>query len=88
LSETDLAPAADEFLMLVADDGTTQIHVQVTDPYGNDVRVINELLGNSHQEGEFEPIASIRKLWILQVERNRTRLRQSERGEGARDGQG
>jgi hypothetical protein len=87
----DLAPAAGEFLVFVADDGTAQVHVRLADGtvwltqkqlavlYGKDVRTINEHLGNLYEEGELDPAATIRRFRIVQTERNRTGSRQIAR---------
>jgi hypothetical protein len=87
----DLVPAAGEFLVFVADDGTAQVHVRIADGtvwltqrqiaalFGKDVRTINEHLGNVYEEGELEPEATIRKFRIVQTERNRTASRQVAR---------
>jgi hypothetical protein len=87
----DLIPAAGEFLVFVADDGTAQVHVRIVEGtvwlsqrqisalYGKDVRTINEHLGNVYEEGELEPEATIRKFRIVQTERNRASSRQVAR---------
>jgi len=87
----DLVPAAGEFLVFVADDGTAQVHVRIADGavwltqrqiavlYGKDVRTINEHLGNVYEEGELDPGATIRKFRIVRTEGNRTVSRQVAR---------
>ncbi|RKI44521.1 hypothetical protein D7Y27_13470 [Corallococcus sp. AB004] len=74
-----LAPNAGEFLVYVGDDGTSRVHVrleegslwlpqkQLAELYGKDVRTINELLQNIHEEGELDPGATIRKFRIVQT---------------------
>jgi hypothetical protein len=76
----DLVPAAGEFLVFIADDGTAQVHVRIADGtvwltqkqlavlYGKDVRTINEHLGNVYEDGELDLEATIRKFRIVQTE--------------------
>jgi len=87
----DLVPAAGEFLVFAADDGTAQVHVRIADGtvwltqkqiavlYGKDVRTINEHLGNVYDEGELDPAATIRKFRVVQTARNRKGSRQIAR---------
>jgi hypothetical protein len=84
----DLVPAAGEFLVFAADDGSAQVYVRIADGtvwlsqkqisvlYDKDVRTINEHLGNVYEEGELDPAATIRTFRIVQTERHRTTSRQ------------
>lgn len=83
----DLVPAAGEFLVFVAEDGTAEIDARISDGaawpnqeqiavlYGKDVRTINEHRDNVYEKGEPDPDATIRKFRIVQIERNRTASR-------------
>src|SRR5882724_4837574 len=89
--EKNLVPAAGEFLVFAADDGTARVHVRIADGtvwlsqrqiaalYGKDARTISDHLGNVYEEGELDPAATIRKFRLVQTERNRTGSRQVSR---------
>ena len=80
----DPVPARGEVLVYPSEDGAPQVHVQLVEGtvwpsqkqiaalYGEDVRTINEHLGNVYEEEELDPAATSRKVRLVQSDEARS----------------
>ena len=78
-----IVPAGGEFLVFIGDDGRTHVHVRIAEGtvwltqrlmaelYKVSVPTVNEHLRGIYEEGELEPLATIRKFRMVRAEGSR-----------------